>query len=173
MINNFGIPLRVTSIFKLDLTLLPALYLCVHSRASWCCYHESQPVPAGKTYIGCALDNTTCRKFISVNHVRLPELFVNLSIAAQGDANYLKVMAPYKKVLGSIFRGQGLSILRHVALVEQDNLNDNSGEQNISFSANVRKQVQVTLGEHKHPTMMRKSKSTGNAMQDSSAYSRT
>jgi DNA replication protein DnaC len=51
---------------------------------------------AGKTYIGCALGNAACRKFISVKYIRLPELLVDLSIA-RGDGNYRKVVAQYRK----------------------------------------------------------------------------
>lgn len=51
---------------------------------------------AGKTYIGCALGNAACRKFVSVKYIRLPELLVELSIA-RGDGTYRKVMAQYRK----------------------------------------------------------------------------
>jgi DNA replication protein DnaC len=51
---------------------------------------------AGKTYIGCALGNAACRKFIPVKYVRLPELLVDLSIA-RGDGTYRKVIAQYQK----------------------------------------------------------------------------
>jgi DNA replication protein DnaC len=37
----------------------------------------------GKTFIGCALGNAACRKFISVKYIRLPELLVDLSIEIQ------------------------------------------------------------------------------------------
>jgi DNA replication protein DnaC len=51
---------------------------------------------AGKTYIGCALGNAACRKFISVKYVRLPELLVDLSIA-RGNGNYRKIVTQYQK----------------------------------------------------------------------------
>jgi len=51
---------------------------------------------AGKTYIGCALGNAACRKFISVKYIRLPELLVDLAIA-RGNGSYQKIMAQYRK----------------------------------------------------------------------------
>jgi DNA replication protein DnaC len=51
---------------------------------------------AGKTYIGCALGNAACRKFISVKYIRLPELLVELSIA-RGDGTYRKSVTQYQK----------------------------------------------------------------------------
>lgn len=51
---------------------------------------------SGKTYIGCALGNAACRKFIPVKYVRLPELLADLSFA-RGDGTYRKVMAQYRK----------------------------------------------------------------------------
>jgi DNA replication protein DnaC len=51
---------------------------------------------SGKTYIGCALGNAACRKFITVKYVRLPELLVDLSIA-RGDGSYRKIVAQYQK----------------------------------------------------------------------------
>lgn len=51
---------------------------------------------AGKTYIGCALGNAACRKFISVKYIRLPELLVELSIA-RGDGTYRKAVVQYRK----------------------------------------------------------------------------
>lgn len=50
----------------------------------------------GKTYIGCALGNAACRKFLKVKYVRLPELLVDLSIA-RGDGSFRRVMSQYKK----------------------------------------------------------------------------
>ena len=51
---------------------------------------------AGKTYIGCALGNAACRKFISARYVRLPELLTDLSIS-RGDGTYRKVVVQYRK----------------------------------------------------------------------------
>ena len=50
----------------------------------------------GKTYIGCALGNAACRKFMKVKYVRLPELLVDLSIA-KGDGSIRRIMNQYKK----------------------------------------------------------------------------
>ena len=50
----------------------------------------------GKTYLGCALGNAACRKFLKVKYVRLPELLVELSIA-RGDGSYRRLMSQYKK----------------------------------------------------------------------------
>ncbi len=50
----------------------------------------------GKTYIGCALGNAACRKFLKVKYVRLPELLVDLSIA-RGDGSFRRVMNQYRK----------------------------------------------------------------------------
>jgi DNA replication protein DnaC len=50
----------------------------------------------GKTYVGCALGNAACRKFLKVKYVRLPELLVDLSIA-RGDGSFRRVMSQYKK----------------------------------------------------------------------------
>ena len=72
-------------------------------RLSTCTYIEEHrdvvimgATGAGKTYIGCALGNAACRKFISVKYIRLPELLVELSIA-RGDGTYRKIMAQYRK----------------------------------------------------------------------------
>jgi DNA replication protein DnaC len=50
----------------------------------------------GKTYVGCALGNAACRKFLKVKYARLPELLVDLSIA-RGDGSFRRVMSQYKK----------------------------------------------------------------------------
>jgi DNA replication protein DnaC len=50
----------------------------------------------GKTYIGCALGNAACRKFVRVKYVRLPELLVDFSIA-RGDGTFRKVMNQYRR----------------------------------------------------------------------------
>jgi DNA replication protein DnaC len=54
------------------------------------------PTGAGKTYVGCALGNAACRRFLKVKYVRLPELLVDLSIA-RGDGTFRKVMNQYRK----------------------------------------------------------------------------
>ena len=36
---------------------------------------------AGKTYLGCALGMSACRRFYSVKYIRLPDLFDELSVA--------------------------------------------------------------------------------------------
>jgi DNA replication protein DnaC len=80
---------------KLDRTLFARLSTCTY-------ISERRDVVimgatgAGKTYIGCALGNAACRKFISVKYIRLPELLVDLSIA-RGDGNYRKIVAQYRK----------------------------------------------------------------------------
>ena len=51
---------------------------------------------SGKTYIGCALGNAACRKFISVKYIRLPEMLVDLCIA-RGNGTYRKIIAQYQK----------------------------------------------------------------------------
>lgn len=80
---------------KLDRSLL--------TRLSSCTYIEEHrdivimgATGAGKTYIGCALGNAACRKFVSVRYIRLPELLVDLSIA-RGEGTYKKVIAQYRK----------------------------------------------------------------------------
>ncbi len=50
----------------------------------------------GKTYIGCALGNAACRKFLKVKYVRLPELLVDLTIA-KGDGSFRRIMNQYRK----------------------------------------------------------------------------
>lgn len=55
------------------------------------------PTGAGKTFIGCALGNAACRKFLRVKYVRLPELLVDFSIA-RGEGTFRKVMNQYRKV---------------------------------------------------------------------------
>ena len=51
----------------------------------------------GKTYIGCALGNAACRKYMTVRYIRTPELLDELTLAkANGD--FSKVIKAYKKV---------------------------------------------------------------------------
>ena len=50
----------------------------------------------GKTYIGCALGNAACRRFVRVKYIRLPELLVELAIA-RGDGTFRKIMNQYRK----------------------------------------------------------------------------
>jgi len=50
----------------------------------------------GKTYIGCALGNAACRKFISLKYIRLPELLFDISIA-RGNGTYRKIVTQYQK----------------------------------------------------------------------------
>jgi DNA replication protein DnaC len=73
------------------------------ARLSTCTYIEEHrdviimgATGAGKTFIGCALGNAACRKFISVKYIRLPELLVDLSIA-RGDGTYRKIVGQYMK----------------------------------------------------------------------------
>jgi DNA replication protein DnaC len=80
---------------KLDRTLFARLSTCVYI-AEYRDVIIMGATGAGKTYIGCALGNAACRKFISVKYVRLPELLVDLSVA-RGDGNYRKVVAQYRK----------------------------------------------------------------------------
>ena len=50
----------------------------------------------GKTYIACALGNAACRRFKSVQYIRMPELLDELSIArCCGDLQ--KILKSYKK----------------------------------------------------------------------------
>ena len=51
----------------------------------------------GKTYIACALGNAACRRFKSVQYIRMPELLDELSIA-RGCGNLQKTLKAYKKV---------------------------------------------------------------------------
>ena len=51
----------------------------------------------GKTYIACALGNAACRRFKSVQYIRMPELLDELSIA-RGCGDLQKVLKVYKKV---------------------------------------------------------------------------
>ena len=80
---------------KLDRTLFARLSTCTYIAE-----HRDVVIMgatgAGKTYIGCALGNAACRKFISVKYIRLPELLVDLSIA-KGDGTYRKAVAQYRK----------------------------------------------------------------------------
>ena len=51
----------------------------------------------GKTYIGCALGNAACRKYMTVRYIRTPELLDELTLSkANGD--FSKVIKAYKKV---------------------------------------------------------------------------
>ena len=52
---------------------------------------------SGKTYIGCAIGNAACRKFLTVRCVRLPELLDELSVA-KGLGTFKKVIKSYQKV---------------------------------------------------------------------------
>lgn len=80
---------------NLDKALITKLSAC-----AWIKEHRNVIIVgatgAGKTYIGCALGNAACRKFMKVKYVRLPELLVELSIA-RGDGTYRKVMNQYRK----------------------------------------------------------------------------
>lgn len=52
----------------------------------------------GKTFLGCALGNSACRKFKTVKYARMQELLENLAIAkAQDPAEYRKVLNSYRK----------------------------------------------------------------------------
>lgn len=80
---------------KLDRNLL--------TRLSTCTYIEEHrdivimgATGAGKTYVGCALGNAACRKFVSVKYIRLPELLVDLAIA-RGEGTYKKILVQYRK----------------------------------------------------------------------------
>ena len=50
----------------------------------------------GKTYIACALGNAACRRFKSVQYIRMPELLDELSIA-RGCGDLQKILKSYKK----------------------------------------------------------------------------
>jgi DNA replication protein DnaC len=78
-------------------------------RLSTCNYlHEKHNIiimgasGAGKTYMGCALGNASCRNLFVTKYIRLPELLTDLAIA-RGDGTYKKVIAQYKKVSLLIF----------------------------------------------------------------------
>jgi DNA replication protein DnaC len=78
-------------------------------RLSTCNYlHEKHNIiimgasGAGKTYMGCALGNASCRNLFTTKYIRLPELLTDLAIA-RGDGTYKKVIAQYKKVSLLIF----------------------------------------------------------------------
>ncbi|MCF8070477.1 MAG: IS21-like element helper ATPase IstB [Desulfobacterales bacterium] len=49
------------------------------------------PTGVGKTYIACALANSSCRKGFSVLYIRTPRLFQDISIA-KADGSYPKLM---------------------------------------------------------------------------------
>ena len=51
----------------------------------------------GKTYIACALGNAACRRFKSVQYIRMPELLDELSIV-RGCGDLQKKLKAYKKV---------------------------------------------------------------------------
>lgn len=51
----------------------------------------------GKSYIGCALGNSACRKFYKVKYVRMPELLDELKIA-RGCGEFSRTIKLYKKV---------------------------------------------------------------------------
>lgn len=51
----------------------------------------------GKTYIACALGNAACRRFKSVQYIRMPELLDELNIA-KGCGDLQKLLKAYKKV---------------------------------------------------------------------------
>jgi DNA replication protein DnaC len=55
---------------------------------------------AGKTYLGCALGMTACRKFYSVRYIRLPDLLDELTVAS-GEGVFQKVISAYKRTDGS------------------------------------------------------------------------
>ena len=51
---------------------------------------------AGKTYLGCALGISACRRSYSVKYIRLPDLLDELSVA-RGEGIFQKVIQGYKK----------------------------------------------------------------------------
>jgi DNA replication protein DnaC len=51
---------------------------------------------AGKTYIGCALGNAACRKFLKVRYIRLPDLLTDLAIA-KGNGTFRGLLNQYRK----------------------------------------------------------------------------
>lgn len=51
---------------------------------------------SGKTYLACALGMMAARNFYSVKYIRLPELFVELSIA-RNNGTFPRVMQQFKK----------------------------------------------------------------------------
>ena len=51
----------------------------------------------GKTYLSNALGNAACRNFIKVKYIRLPDLFVELSIA-QAEGTFRKVIKFYQRI---------------------------------------------------------------------------
>jgi DNA replication protein DnaC len=51
----------------------------------------------GKTYLGSALGNAACRRYISVKYIRLPELLNDL-VVARGEGTLKKAIASYRKV---------------------------------------------------------------------------
>jgi DNA replication protein DnaC len=52
---------------------------------------------AGKTYLSCALGMAACRRFFSVQYIRLPDLLDELSVA-RGEGDFQKVIRGYKKI---------------------------------------------------------------------------
>lgn len=97
--------LRISSACMEDIDYLPDRNLDKNMMAklSSCNYIEERrnvtilgATGTGKTYIGCALGNAACRKFVKVKYIRLPELLVDLSIA-RGDGTFRKVMNQFRK----------------------------------------------------------------------------
>lgn len=80
---------------KLDKSLISELSTCnyVKSKRNVIVMGASG---AGKTFIGCALGNATCRNLMSTKYIRLPELLTDLEIA-RGDGTYKRVLNQYKK----------------------------------------------------------------------------
>ena len=51
---------------------------------------------SGKTYLGCALGNAACRKYLKVRYIRMPELLDELSIA-KATGTFQKTIKSYTK----------------------------------------------------------------------------
>lgn len=65
-------------------------------------------MPAGKTYITCAIGNVVCRAGYSVAYTRAPRLVTTL-FQARADGSYLKYLSKLAKVTLLIIDDLGVS----------------------------------------------------------------
>jgi DNA replication protein DnaC len=72
----------------------------------------SGPTGVGKSYLACALANSSCRDGFSVLYLRVPKFVKELSIARL-DGSYLKKMAHFSKIDILIFDDWGIDSLNN------------------------------------------------------------
>jgi DNA replication protein DnaC len=81
---------------KLDKTLISQLSCCSYISESYNVIIMGA-TGSGKSYLACALGMEACKRFYSVNYIRLPELLAEMAVA-RVQGSFSKVLNQYKKV---------------------------------------------------------------------------